>query len=158
MSFQIGSIPMMWMSKLIWEREVIKELTDANETTKLREETYLTFKNITQNVSMYLVIFLEVQSRGSHFFESRYGLKLASYMQHWRARPLLLLSESLQAKEEEWFDPSAHLMRLWATLLSNPIHKWGRSQSRNSLHCALPFPAGLASWIYNEVDDIFCNP
>ena len=80
---------------------MIKELTDANETTKIREETYLTFKNKIENVSMYLGIFLEVQSRGSHFFESRYGLKSASYMQHWRARPSLLLSESLQAKEDE---------------------------------------------------------
>ena len=75
---------------------MIKELTDGNETTKLREETYLIFKNIIENVSMYLGIFLEAQSRGSHFFESRYGLK-----QHWRARPSLLLSESLQAKEDE---------------------------------------------------------
>ena len=112
MSFQIGSIPMMWMRWLISEREVIKELTDANETTKLTKETYLTFKNIIENVSMYLGIFLEVQSRGSHFFESRYGLKSASYMQHRRAGP--------------------SFMRLWATLLSNPIHKWGKAKAEIS--------------------------
>ena len=75
---------------------MIKELTDANET-KLREETNLTFKNIIENVSMYLGIFLEVQSRGSHFFVSRYGLKSASYMQHRRARPSIIQRPSYEA-------------------------------------------------------------
>ena len=41
---------------------MIKELKDAaNETTKIMGRHTLTFKNIIENVSMYLGIFLEVQ-------------------------------------------------------------------------------------------------
>ena len=119
----------MWMRQLIWERTKRCKWKNKNKEGDIPWE----------NVSMYLGIFLKVQSRGSHFLESRYGLKLASYKQHRWSRPSLLLSESLEAKSD------------FSNYQTLSIYTGKKPKLKYSSFCS-----SIPSRDCNEVDDACC--